>query len=136
MVNLPGDLKVRNESHLGRVDWRRSDCFLSNCTMLSSLRATARLRTASRLCPAALPRRHLASATALPTTLSSALPPTVATSALLRQSRNDALSTPGIKWRDEEEVGVGSIAESDVRGTTKDDLRDVELGGRETKKMK
>lgn len=39
-------------------------------------------------------------------------------------------------WRDEDEVGVGSVAECDVRGTTDADLRDVDQGGRETNKMK
>lgn len=49
-----------------------------------------------------------------------------------------ALSTPGIVWRDEEVVNVGSLSERERLGlqTTPGDLKEVDAGGRETVKMK
>lgn len=61
--------------------------------------------------------------------------PNVATSKLLRATRLSALKTPGLLWRDEEEVGVGLIPKS-TKGLIDNDLREVIEGGRETKKMK
>lgn len=66
-----------------------------------------------------------------------ALPPTVANSSLLRMSRDDALWTPGLLWRDEEHVGVGRSEEAKRdRELKEDDLRPEEEGGRPTEKMK
>ncbi|KAJ8295520.1 2-oxoisovalerate dehydrogenase subunit beta, mitochondrial [Rhodotorula toruloides] len=65
-----------------------------------------------------------------------ALPPTVANSSLLRTSRDDALWTPGLLWRDEEHVGVGRSEEAKRdRELKEDDLRPEEEGGRPTEKM-
>lgn len=61
--------------------------------------------------------------------------PSVATSAFLNQTREQALRTPGIIWRDEEVVGVGELG-GEPLGTKESDLRAVENGGRETTKMK
>jgi hypothetical protein len=52
----------------------------------------------------------------------------------MRQSREDALWTPGLRWRDEEQVDVGRIPE-DSPAVAETDLRSVEEGGRETAKM-
>lgn len=60
--------------------------------------------------------------------------PTVATSKLLHNTRISALQTPGLLWRDEEEVGVGLVPKSTM-GLIEKDLLEVEVGGRETKKM-
>ncbi|KAK4704076.1 peptidylprolyl isomerase domain and WD repeat-containing protein 1, partial [Phenoliferia sp. Uapishka_3] len=102
------------------------------------LRATPHSRRflCSLLSPKSSARQLQTQAHPSPSTTPTLLPvPNVATSSLLSQSRDAALSTPGLIWRDDEEVGVGVVAKSDVRGTTKDDLREVEDGGRETKKM-
>lgn len=61
--------------------------------------------------------------------------PTVATSKFMRQTREDALWTPGICWRDEEVVAVGRTPE-DAPALVEADLKSVEEGGRETSKMK
>ncbi|GAA6060531.1 hypothetical protein JCM10212_006895, partial [Sporobolomyces blumeae] len=63
--------------------------------------------------------------------------PTVANSSLLRTSRTDALSTPGLSWRDEDHVEVGFPQGAlEDRRVKPDDLRPVEEGGkRETEKM-
>ncbi|GAA6016493.1 hypothetical protein JCM10207_002816 [Rhodosporidiobolus poonsookiae] len=66
-----------------------------------------------------------------------ALPPTVANSALLKTSREDALWTPGLAWRDDELVGV---QEGEAAGLPTKELREVDLhaeddGGRVTEKM-
>lgn len=61
--------------------------------------------------------------------------PSVATSTFLNQTREQALRTPGLIWRDEDVVSVGELVGEPV--TTKEsDLRAVENGGRETNKMK
>ncbi|KAK4058860.1 hypothetical protein OIO90_000306 [Microbotryomycetes sp. JL221] len=59
--------------------------------------------------------------------------PTVATSQLLKQTREDALWTPGLKWRDEEQVVVGT--DSEAVALAESDLRPVDDGGRDTSKM-
>lgn len=68
-------------------------------------------------------------------TAASSSTPTVATSKFMRQSREDALWTPGLLWRDEEQVEVGRAPE-DAQGLAESDLRSVDEGGRETSKMK
>lgn len=71
-----------------------------------------------------------------PTTSSaSAAPPTVATSSFMKHSREAALTTSGLVWRDEDEVAVGPLGNKGTKPAP-DDLRDVEQGGRETKRMK
>lgn len=64
-------------------------------------------------------------------------PPTVANSSLLRTERADALWTPGLRWQDEEQVGVGfpkaRVQDREIKET---DLQDVEDGGRATEKLK
>lgn len=61
--------------------------------------------------------------------------PTVATSSLLKNTREDALWTPGLLWRDEETVAVGAPPR-DAPQLVEADLQPVEAGGRETSKMK
>lgn len=61
--------------------------------------------------------------------------PTVATSTLLLQTREEALWTPGLLWRDEEVVEVGAPPR-DAAHLVEADLQPVEEGGRETTKMK
>ncbi|GAA5833200.1 hypothetical protein JCM11251_005172 [Rhodosporidiobolus azoricus] len=64
------------------------------------------------------------------------LPPTVANSSLLLRSREDALWTPGLRWNDEEQVGVGVSAGRDGERELKEtDLRPEDEGGRPTEKM-
>ncbi|ORY72241.1 pyruvate dehydrogenase [Leucosporidium creatinivorum] len=60
--------------------------------------------------------------------------PTVATSSLLKNTREDALWTPGLLWRDEEAVQVGAPP-PDAPHLVEADLQPVEAGGRETTKM-
>lgn len=62
--------------------------------------------------------------------------PTVATSQLLKQTREDALWTPGLTFRDEEQVSVGHVDKADAIGLVEADLRPVDEGGRDTQKMK
>ncbi|GAA5996313.1 uncharacterized protein JCM10292_007528 [Rhodotorula paludigena] len=65
-----------------------------------------------------------------------ALPPTVANSSLLRSTRDDALWTPGLLWRDGDRVGVGHAAERrGDREIQEVDLRAEDEGGRPTEKM-
>ncbi|KAI5479547.1 2-oxoisovalerate dehydrogenase E1 component, beta subunit [Pseudohyphozyma bogoriensis] len=61
--------------------------------------------------------------------------PSVATSAFLAQSRQQALSTPGLMFRDAENVRVGIAKPGEMREVSETDLDDVEMGGRDTKKM-
>lgn len=61
--------------------------------------------------------------------------PTVATSSLLKNTREDALWTPGLLWRDEEAVEVGAPPR-DAPHLVEADLQPVDAGGRETTKMK
>ncbi|GAA5888144.1 hypothetical protein JCM6882_000295 [Rhodosporidiobolus microsporus] len=64
------------------------------------------------------------------------LPPTVANSSLLLRAREDALWTPGLRWRDDEVVGVGATAGRDQERELKEgDLRPEDEGGRPTEKM-
>ncbi|GAA5957920.1 hypothetical protein JCM21900_005556 [Sporobolomyces salmonicolor] len=89
------------------------------------LRQLANTAHARRFSTAPLPR-----ATTAPP------PPTVATSALLRTSRDDSLWTPGLSWRDDDEVLVGAThGRPHDRELKEEDLRPVEEGGRETEKM-
>lgn len=67
---------------------------------------------------------------------STSLAPTVATSSFLHQTRISSLQTPGIIWRDEEEIAVGIVPKILTKGLTDNDLKEVADGGRETKKMK
>lgn len=86
---------------------------------------------------AALPPRRGFSAPSRinPSSASSVLTlPTVATSSLLKQTREDSLWTPGLVWRDEEQISVGLA--KDASGLVESDLHPVEDGGRETSKMK
>ncbi|KAK4053787.1 hypothetical protein OIV83_001443 [Microbotryomycetes sp. JL201] len=59
--------------------------------------------------------------------------PTVATSQLLKQTREDALWTPGLRWRDQDQVAVGKA--EDAQALAEHDLKPVDEGGRETSKM-
>ncbi|GAA5862233.1 hypothetical protein JCM8547_007778 [Rhodosporidiobolus lusitaniae] len=62
--------------------------------------------------------------------------PTVATSSFLRTTREDALWTPGLLWRDEEAVGVGSpLSRRTERELKEEDTRGEDEGGRPTEKM-
>ncbi|CEQ39893.1 SPOSA6832_01449 [Sporobolomyces salmonicolor] len=89
------------------------------------LRQLANIAHARRFSTAPLPR----ATTVVP-------PPTVATSALLRTSRDDSLWTPGLSWRDDDEVLVGAAhGRPHDRELKEEDLRPVEEGGRETEKM-
>ncbi|BGP13918.1 hypothetical protein JCM10213_002562 [Rhodosporidiobolus nylandii] len=91
----------------------------------------------------ALPRsslRLLSSSPVLPSPANAHItipvPPTVADSSLLRTTREDALWTPGLLWRDEEQVGVGDGVPRRAEGELKEaDLRPVDEGGRPTEKM-
>lgn len=66
-----------------------------------------------------------------------AQPPTVANSSLLRTDRAEALWTPGLRWQDEEQVGVGfPKGRQQDREIKETDLADVEAGGRATEKLK
>lgn len=99
--------------------------------LLSSARALRSLAGPS------FPRRTFASSISRrssPASTAADAPPTVATSAYLKQNREAALNTPGLIWRDEEVVGVGEVKEP--LGTTAGDLLAVDEGGRETQKMK
>ncbi|KAM0753867.1 pyruvate dehydrogenase [Meredithblackwellia eburnea MCA 4105] len=60
-------------------------------------------------------------------------PPTMANSSLLKHNRINALNTPGLLWRDDEEISLNGPRT--VRGTTDQDTQDVQQGGRETTKM-
>lgn len=99
--------------------------------------------TSSRLCRISVrsftsaARRSLraSQSTGAASNAASSSTPTVATSKFMRQSREDALWTPGLRWRDEEQVDVGRIPE-DSPAVAETDLRSVEEGGRETAKMK
>ncbi|GAA5978857.1 hypothetical protein JCM11641_003589 [Rhodosporidiobolus odoratus] len=63
-------------------------------------------------------------------------PPTVANSKLLQTTREDALWTPDLLWRDEEQVGVGFPLEAKRERELKEgDLRAEDEGGRATEKM-
>ncbi|BGP38031.1 hypothetical protein JCM10449v2_001958 [Rhodotorula kratochvilovae] len=88
-------------------------------------------RPATRSLSSSLPRASPANShTAV------ALPPTVANSGLLRTARDDALWTPGLRWRDEEQVGVGFATERSAdREIKESDLRAEDEGGRVTEKM-
>ncbi|BGP46124.1 hypothetical protein JCM10450v2_001964 [Rhodotorula kratochvilovae] len=88
-------------------------------------------RPATRSLSSSLPRASPANShTAV------ALPPTVANSSLLRTARDDALWTPGLRWRDEEQVGVGFATERSAdREIKESDLRAEDEGGRVTEKM-
>ncbi|GAA6026982.1 hypothetical protein JCM8097_006014 [Rhodosporidiobolus ruineniae] len=86
-------------------------------------------------------RRALASTPPRPSPVNSqtnvALPPTVATSQFLKTTREDALWSPGLLWRDEERVLVGREAEArrEERELKEVDLRPADEGGRPTEKM-
>ncbi|GAA5863897.1 hypothetical protein JCM1840_005812 [Sporobolomyces johnsonii] len=63
-------------------------------------------------------------------------PPTVASSAFLRTARDDSLWTPGLVWRDDDDVPVGAAhGRRHERELKEADLRPVDEGGRETEKM-
>ncbi|GAA5965312.1 hypothetical protein JCM8115_002251 [Rhodotorula mucilaginosa] len=63
-------------------------------------------------------------------------PPTVANSSLLRTERSEALWTPGLRWQDEEHVGVGfPKGREQDREIKEADLQDIEDGGRATEKL-
>lgn len=63
------------------------------------------------------------------------LPPSVANSSLLRTTREDALWSPGLLWRDESEVvGCGLPGSKHSRELRESDLRAEEQGGRGTEK--
>ncbi|GAA5835309.1 hypothetical protein JCM9279_004503 [Rhodotorula babjevae] len=64
-----------------------------------------------------------------------AVPPTVANSSLLLTSREAALWTPGLRWRDEEQVGVGFAEAESATELKESDLRAEDEGGRATEKM-
>jgi len=65
-----------------------------------------------------------------------AVPPTVANSSLLLTNRDEALWTPGLRWRDEEQVGVGFAGPEAATELKESDLRAEDEGGRVTEKMK
>lgn len=88
-------------------------------------------RSATRSLSSSLPRPSPANShTAV------ALPPTVANSGLLRTARDEALWTPGLRWRDEDRVGVGFAAPQAAAELQESDLRAEDEGGRPTEKMK
>lgn len=103
--------------------------------MLSAVRRSANRATTRSLSRSlATSSRHNAPANAQTAV---AQPPSVANSHLLRTDRTEALWTPGLKWRDEEQIGVGFPKDGGRNCELQEtDLREVEEGGRPTEKLK
>lgn len=111
--------------------------FLLHSSDRDRMNLSSGVRALRTLAGPSFPRRTFTCSTSrrsAPASTAADAPPTVATSAHLKQNREAALSTPGLMWRDEEVVGVGEVKVP--VGTTAGDLLAVDEGGRETQKMK